>query len=90
MPLLHVEIPKVVLTTITNGSNCYIYDDEKIGSKASDIKVHSLSDRKAAGEGSTMDCLCDSFFHIVLGMQIQTVMMMDRSSNKLDHISLLL
>jgi hypothetical protein len=40
-----------------------------LGSKASDVEVRSLSDRKAAGEGSIIDCICDTYFQIILGMR---------------------
>ncbi len=42
------------------------YDDEMLGSKASDVEVRSLSDRKAAGEGSIIDCICDTYFEEAL------------------------
>ncbi len=48
------------------------YDDEMLGSKASDVEVRSLSDRKAAGEGSIIDCICDTYFQIILGMRLRT------------------
>ncbi|MFN9983455.1 MAG: hypothetical protein ACK53Y_26245, partial [bacterium] len=48
------------------------YNDEMLGSKASDFEVRSLSDRKAAGEGSIIDCICDTYFQIILGMRLRT------------------
>ena len=48
------------------------YDNEMPGSKASDVEVRLLSDRKAAGEGSTIHCICDTSFQIILGMRLRT------------------
>jgi hypothetical protein len=44
-----------------------------IGSKAVDVETKIVSDSKAAGEGPTCDCICDSFFQFVLGIRIKTV-----------------
>lgn len=44
-----------------------------IGSKALDVETKIISGRKAAGEGPTCDCICDSFFQFVLGIRIKTV-----------------
>jgi hypothetical protein len=49
---------------------CYIYDDELIASKANDVELRTLSDHKAGGEEPTVDCLCDAFLQVVLGMRL--------------------
>jgi len=53
-------------------NGAYVYDDELIASKAKDVELRTLSDRKTGGEGPTVDCLCDSFFHFVISMQLRT------------------
>jgi hypothetical protein len=47
-------------------------DDELTGSKAQDVEVKIVTDRKAEGEGPTSDCICDSYLQLVLGMRIKT------------------
>lgn len=42
------------------------------GSKAKDVEVKIVSDRKTVGEGPTCDCICDAYFQLVLGMRIKT------------------
>jgi len=49
-------------------SGCYVLDDELVGSKANDLENKTISDRKSAGEGTTTDCICNTFFQIVLGI----------------------
>jgi hypothetical protein len=44
-----------------------------IGSKAADVETKIMADHKAAGEGPTFNCICDSFFQFVLGIRIKTV-----------------
>lgn len=51
---------------------CYIFDDELLASKAIDVELQMLSDRKAGGEGPTLDCLCDAFLQVFLGMHLRT------------------
>ena len=51
----------------------HMYDDELIASKASDVELHMLSDHNTGGEGSTVHCLCDSFFQLVISMRLQTL-----------------
>jgi hypothetical protein len=51
---------------------CYVFDDELLASKAVDVELRTLSDRKAGGEGPTVDCLCDAFLQVVLGMHLRT------------------
>jgi hypothetical protein len=51
---------------------CYVFDDELLASKAVDVELRTLSDRKAGGEGPTVDCLCDAFLQVVLGMRLRT------------------
>jgi len=51
---------------------CYVYDDELLASKATDVELRTLSDRKAGGEGSTIDCICDAFLQVVVGMRLRT------------------
>ncbi len=51
---------------------CYVFDDELLASKAVDVELRTLSDRKAGGEGPTIDCLCDAFLQVVLGMRLRT------------------
>jgi hypothetical protein len=51
---------------------CYVLDDELVGSKANDLENKTISNRKTAGEGTTTDCICDTFFQIVLGIRIKT------------------
>jgi hypothetical protein len=41
---------------------CYILDDELVGSKANDLENKTISDRKTVSEGTTTDCICDTFF----------------------------
>jgi hypothetical protein len=53
--------------------SCIALDDEMIGSKAMDVETKLVSNTKSVGEGPTCDCLCDTFFHFVLRMQIKTV-----------------
>jgi hypothetical protein len=53
-------------------NGCYVYDDELIASKAIDVELRTLSDRKTSGEGPTVDCLADAMFQIVLGMRLRT------------------
>ncbi len=53
-------------------NGCYVYDDELLASKATDVELRMLSDRKAGGEGPTIDCLCDAFLQVVLGMRLRT------------------
>ena len=53
--------------------SCLVLDDEMIGSKALDVETKIVSDSKAAGEGPTCDCICDSFFQFVLGICIKIV-----------------
>jgi hypothetical protein len=50
-----------------------VYDDEMIGTKAKDVEVRSLSDCKTAGEGCTVDVVCDAHFQFVLGMRLRIV-----------------
>jgi hypothetical protein len=52
--------------------SCLVLDDEMIGSKATDMETKIVSDRKEAGEGPTCDCICNSFFQLVLGIQIKS------------------
>jgi hypothetical protein len=40
------------------------------GSKAADVETKMVWDRKAAGEGPTCDCICDSFFQFVLCIKL--------------------
>jgi hypothetical protein len=51
---------------------CHVYDDELLASEAIDVELRTLSNRKAGGEGPTVDCLCDAFFQVVLGMRLRT------------------
>ena len=37
-----------------------------------DIEVKTLSSRKSGKEGSTVDVICDSFFQLTVGIQLQT------------------
>jgi hypothetical protein len=53
--------------------SCLVLDDEMIGSKALNVETKIVSDCKAAGEGPTCDCICDSLFQFVLGVCIKTV-----------------
>jgi hypothetical protein len=48
-------------------------DDKLVGSKANELENKTISDRKTAGEGTTTDCICDTFFQIVLGIRIKTI-----------------
>jgi hypothetical protein len=50
---------------------CYVLDNELVSSKAVDIEVKMLSSRKSGKEGSTVDVICDSFFQLIVGMQLQ-------------------
>jgi hypothetical protein len=47
-------------------------DDELMGSKAQDVEVKIVTNRKAEGEGPASDCICDSCLQLVLGMRIKT------------------
>jgi hypothetical protein len=49
-----------------------VLDDEMIGSKAEDVETKLDSDRKAAGEEPTCNCVCNTFFQFVLGIHIKT------------------
>jgi hypothetical protein len=51
----------------------YVLDDELVGFKANDLENKTISDRKSAGEGTTTECSCDTFFQIVLGIRIKTI-----------------
>lgn len=51
---------------------CYDFDDELLASKAVDVELRILSDRKAGDEGPTVDRLCDAFLQAALGMHLQT------------------
>jgi len=54
-------------------NGAYVYDDELIASKAKDVELCTLSDRKTGGEGPTVDCLCDSFFQFIISMRLRTL-----------------
>jgi hypothetical protein len=54
------------------GYGCYVFDDELLASNAVDVELRTLSDRKAGGEGPTIDGLCDAFLQVVLGMRLRT------------------
>jgi len=54
-------------------SRCYVFDDELVGSKANDLENKLISHRKYAGEGTATDCIFDTFFQIVLVIQIKTI-----------------
>jgi hypothetical protein len=49
-----------------------VLDEELVSSKAADIEVKMLSNRKSGKEGSTVDVICDSFFQLIVGMRLQT------------------
>jgi hypothetical protein len=53
-------------------NGCYVYDDELIASKATNVELCTLSDRKTDDEGPTVDSLADAVFQIVLGMHLHT------------------
>jgi hypothetical protein len=53
-------------------NGCYVYDDELTASKANDVELRTLSDRKTGGEGPTIDSLVDTMFQVVLGMRLHT------------------
>jgi hypothetical protein len=67
------KIPKDQLNFFDPTYSCLVLDYEMIGSKAVDVETKIVSDSKAAGEGPTCDCICDSFFQFVLGIRIKTV-----------------
>jgi hypothetical protein len=50
-----------------------VLDDESIASKREDVESKLLSDKKSGKEGPATDVISDSFFQIILGMQLRTV-----------------
>jgi hypothetical protein len=65
------ERPIYYLFDSINGA--YVYNDELIASKAKDVELRTLSDRKTGGEGPTVDCLCNSFFQYIISMRLRTL-----------------
>jgi hypothetical protein len=71
-PLEHFFFERSINFFFDRENGCYVYDDELIASKAIDVELRTLSDRKTSGEGPTVDCLADAMFQIVLGMRLRT------------------
>jgi len=53
----------------TNG--VLVVDDELVGSRAKDVELKSLSNRKAGKEGPVADCVSDSLTSVLLGMRLR-------------------
>ena len=72
-PLEVIMFERAIFYLYDEVNSALAYDDEMIGTKAKDIEVRSLSDRKAKGEGCTIDVLCDAHFQFMLAARLRTV-----------------
>jgi len=72
-PLEQLMFEQAIYYFFDSVNSSLVYNDEMIGTKAKDVEVRSLSDRKTAGEGCTVDVVCDAHFQFMLGMKLRTV-----------------
>ena len=47
------------------------YDDELVGSRASDVENKRVTDRKAGNEGPMTDCVADSLTHVMFHSRLR-------------------
>ena len=71
MSVLEIKVFERSISTLLNQeSGVLVVDDELISSRASDVELKLLSDRKSGKEGPVVDCVSCSLTNVLYGLRL--------------------